>query len=292
MSQKEIPGGVKVFLDDTVQYVLDEEKKTVTVTAKKVAPPAPAPTVPAPTPTPKPPVLGTVAVVNNSTNVTDTQIQSWIDAVKIQADRDISKWWTYSVDFLQTAKGDKPARSDWYCGFFDTSDVANAAGWHDQGPFGEPLIKVFTVNSGEPSVTFSHEIVESISDTNANTTVRGFDDQGKPCMYYRESADPVENNTYQINGIDVSDFITPQWFIENSKGPWDFLNATNKPYQVLPGGYMQLSYDNGTTWTEIDKFAMVHQAKFARKARPPIASRYELYKKPVDQRVKSTFTLA
>jgi hypothetical protein len=239
-------------------------------------------TPPPPPPTPTPVnIMGTVAVVNNSTNVTDATIKKWIDAVKIQADRDISKWWGYSVDFVQVAKGALIPKSDWYCGFFDNSDVAGAAGWHDVGPNDEPLIKCFTVNAGDPAITFSHEIAESISDTNANTTIKGFDESGRACTYFLENCDAVEAEIYQINGVNVSDFVTRNWFVANSKGPWDFLSHTSKPFQILQGGYMEVNYGQG--WTEIDKFSQ-HLAKHHSNS-----SRYALYKKDEDARVKSTF---
>jgi hypothetical protein len=162
--------------------------------------------------------------------------------------------------------------------------VANAAGYHDQGRNGEPIIKI-DVSAGTPNVTISHEIVESISDTNANTTIKGYDENGKPCLYYRESADPVEEDTYQVNGIGVSDFITPLWFVNNSPGPWDHLGLLNKPYEIRQGGYMELSYDMGKTWKEVDKFS-----KRAKQHRA-MHSRWQLYKTPLEKRKESTFTV-
>jgi hypothetical protein len=228
-------------------------------------------------------IMGTVAVVNGSSNVSDTTLKTWIDAVKIQADRDISKYWGGSVDFVQVPKGQTPPKSDWYCGFFDNSDTAGAAGWHDVGSNNEPLIKCFTVNMGNPSITFSHEIAESISDTNANTTIKAFDENGKACLYFLENCDPVEEDTYTINNVTVSDFATRNWFVANSASPYDFLGHVSKPFQILKGGYMEVSYDGGRTWTEIDKFSknlVRHKSNH---------SRWALYKKPVEERVKSTF---
>jgi len=278
----------KVTSDPSQQQVWegrsDDRGKTWNVYRKFVVS-----TVTPPPPPPPPPnnvnIMGTVAVVNQSSNVSDATIKQWIDAVKIQADRDISKWWGYSVNFEQIAKGGTIPKADWYCGFFDNSDVAGAAGWHDVGPNREPLIKCFTRDAGNPSITFSHEIAESISDTNANTTVKGFDEKGKACTYFLENCDPVENNIYKINNVEVSDFVTKNWFVANSKGPYDFLNATNKPFQILDGGYMEISYDGGRTWQEVDKFSK--QAAKHRSAH----SRWALYKKPLEERVKSTFNV-
>jgi hypothetical protein len=247
-----------------------------------VIPPPPPPPPPTPGPTTVP-IMGTVAVVNQSSNVTDATITKWINAVKIQADRDISKFWGYSVDFIQIPKGQPIPKTDWYCGFFDTSDTAGAAGWHDVGPNNEPLIKCFTKNAGDPAITFSHEIAESISDTNANTTIKGFDEKGKACTYFLENCDAVEEDTYAINGVTVSDFVSKNWFVANSKGPYDYLEHTTKPFQILQGGYMEVNYGQG--WTEIDKFShnlARHKSK---------DSRWALYKKPVEERKRSTFSV-
>jgi hypothetical protein len=76
-------------------------------------------------------------------------------AVKAQADRDISKYWTYSMNFRFVPKNESPISGHWYCGFFDNSDQAGVLGWHDVGPNGEPLIKIFTRDSkrsGESTV--------------------------------------------------------------------------------------------------------------------------------------------
>ena len=189
------------------------------------------------------PSMGTCAVVNLSTTDSDDQVKRYIDAVQIQADRDISVYWGYTVNlvFIPGGKNAVIPKSNWYAGFFDDSDDPGALAWHDLGPNGEPLIKVFTKDSKQagvsPCSSFSHEIAESISDPLANTTVEGFDNNGNPALLYRENADPVEAGTYQINGLDVSNFVTPTWFVPRSKGPWNFMKQTAAPFQMLEGGY-------------------------------------------------------
>lgn len=278
MSSFTLSGDQKIIIESDADFVREADGFHVRCKVPKP---------PAPTPTPKPNILGTVAVVNQSTTDSDTTVKKWIDAVKIQADRDIARFWGGSVDFV-LAKTPPPA--DWYCLITDNSDTAGALGWHDVGPQGQPIIKVFTEfeaqGAGSSSITLSHEIAESIGDTNANTTVQGFDEQGRACLYFRENCDPVENNTYQINGVDVSDFITPSWFVNKSTAQLDFLKAVSKPYQILLGGYMEISYDNGQTWTSVNKNskrAALHKSS---------DSRYDLYKKQPSERERSTFKIA
>jgi hypothetical protein len=252
--------------------------------------PTPGPT-PTPTPTPSPtvPILGTVDVVNHSTTDSDDTIKKWVAAVQLQANNDISKYWSYTVQMNVLSKGATPTKGHWMCGFFDNSDQAGVLGWHSVGPNNEPLIKCFTAESerfGEsPSVTLSHEIAESIGDPDANTTIKGFDENGKPCLYFMENCDPVEAREYNVNGVPVSDFVTPAWWNASSTSAtkMDFLGAISKPYQILKGGYMEVSYDNGNSWSEVDKFS-----KFKHMHKRP-QSRWNLYKTPLQDRQKSTF---
>lgn len=236
--------------------------------------------------------MGTCAVVNFSSTDSDDQVKSYIGAVQTRVDRDISAYWGYTVNLVFIPGGESAVipKSDWCAGFFDDSDDPGALAWHDLGPNGEPLIKVFTKDSRNagvsPSSSFSHEVAESISDPLANTTVEGFDNNGNPALLFRENADPVESATYQINGLDMSNFVTPTWFVPRSNGPWDFMNQTTDPFQMLEGGYEMYSYDNGTSWNQVDKQSKklsMHKSHH---------SRWALYQKKHNQRIRSTFKVS
>jgi hypothetical protein len=207
--------------------------------------------------------------------------------VKTQLDRDVAPLWGNTCDFIIIPKNQTPPLADGYATFSDNADISGDLGFHDVGPNGEPIIKVFTKESerfGEsPSITFSHEVIECIGDWNANTTVQGVDEQGKPCLYFREACDAVESDFYQINGVSLSNFVSPSWFSETGSIPFDFLGKITKPFQIDHGGYIELSYDNGRSWVEVDKASKrldIHKSPH---------SRWALYKKPKDQRIKSTF---
>ena len=253
--------------------------------------PTPVPPVPTPIPTPIPSpikIMGVIAVQNLSTDTTDADVQKWMAALKTQCDRDVYPIWGNSIEFVFVPKAQKPPVADWYAVFLDTSDSPGALAYHDVGPNGEPISKIFTKTerqAGEsPSVGFSHEIIECIGDPSANQTLKGLDPDGKPCLMFQELADPVESSFYDIDGVTLSDFVTPDWFNETPKSNFmDFLRVVPKQFQLAAGGYEEVSYDNGQTWTEIDKAstrAALHRSEH---------SRHALYKKRHEQRVKSTF---
>jgi hypothetical protein len=249
-------------------------------------PPGPNPPGP-PTPT-NIPLLGDIDIINKSNESSDN-IKKMVDACKTQCDRDVAQYWGGTVAFHILGANELPSKGHWYCGFFNNSDEAGVLGWHDSGPNNEPLIKIFTQEAerfGEnPSVTLSHEVIESIGDTDANTTVKGVDESGRACIYFRENCDPVEALTYDVDGVPMSDFVTPSWFTQNpaSTSKFDFLQKCTKPFQILKGGYMEISYDNGKTWSEVDKMSKL--AARHKKAH----SRWALYKKPMHERQRSTF---
>lgn len=261
---------------------------TRVIWARHHHPPGPTPT---PTPTPTVKIMGTVAVVNLSRQIDDNTLQQYVNATKKQLDRDASPIWGYSLNFVMVPKGQDPPKSDAYMAVADTIDAPGAAGYHDWGPNGEPIIKI-DVSAGDVSVTISHECLETVSDFNANTTKQAYvptnSDQPlstQPALVYAESADATEEDTYQVDGVTVSNFVTPLWFLHNSPGPWDHLGLMTRPLEVRKGGYMAYSTDSGKTWTEVDNFS-----KKANRHRGP-TSRYALYRKPFEARRKSTFKI-
>jgi hypothetical protein len=139
----------------------------------------------------------------------------------------------------------------WALAFLDRADVANALGYHDLTPDGFPLSKVFvqtTVENGQlVSVTASHELAEMLVDPAINLCAVG----PKNTFYAYETADPVEELTITVDGIRMTDFVYPSWF-EDFRKPgstrFDHARKVNRPFQILPGGYMSV-FKNGK-WTQ------------------------------------------
>lgn len=242
--------------------------------------------------TPPANVMGTMNVINHSTQVTDAQVQAWTTGIQQQCNTDVAKAWGGTVNLVWIPNTQAPAAGNWVAGIFDTADQAGALGYHEVGPNGEPLAKIFITVSKQagvdPATVLSHEVIESIGDPNTNTLVKNCQDvNGKACTMFQELCDAVEDNVYQVGGINVSDFITKNWFVANSTGPYDQLNATTKPFQLLPGGYSEVSYDGGRTWTQ-EVLAMKGKMAMYREMAGE-ASRWTKYKKPMSERKRSTY---
>src|SRR2546426_5519681 len=71
-------------------------------------------------------------------------------------------------------------------------------------------------------------------------------------VYAYESADPVEALSFDVDGIQMSDFIHPAYFEDFHKPGsvrFDHLDKVKKPFQILSGGY-QIIFRNGK-WSQV-----------------------------------------
>jgi len=56
-----------------------------------------------------------------------------------------------------------------------------------------------------------------------------------------EVCDPVQECTYKIDGVRVSDFVVPEWFEEDRpRGSlrFSFMGSVNEPFELAPEGYI------------------------------------------------------
>ncbi|MGZ5874028.1 MAG: hypothetical protein ACXWKP_18155 [Bradyrhizobium sp.] len=146
--------------------------------------------------------------------------------------------WGYPVKLYNT---DKPKPSDWQFIYFDTADQAGALGYHDLTEKGQPISKIFVKTTLDDhqlvSVTACHELFEMVIDPIANLWAQATN----RTEYAYEMCDPVEEDTFKVNGIEMSNFLHPAWF-EPFKHPpgtkFDHLGLLKKPFSMTKGGYM------------------------------------------------------
>ena len=98
-------------------------------------------------------------------------------------------------------------------------------------------------------MTASHEIAEMLIDPAIALGAQGPDGSS---WYAYETADAVEREEFDVNGIAMSNFVFPAWF-EGFRAPrstqFDYLNHCTQPFELRPGGYISI-YKNGT-WQQI-----------------------------------------
>jgi hypothetical protein len=211
--------------------------------------------------------LRQIAILNSCTAAPASAVQDWVRAVQLQITRDVVPTWDAVATLHYLPKGSTVPAGYWLVAVVDDADQANALGYHDIGPHGEPMGKVFvrtTLNDGEePSVTLSHEVLEMMGDPFVAQVVA---DESDPTKYWaREVCDACERQSYAITlpatatkpqrDVRVSDFVLPAYFNTLARGlpiPWTFLKSITGPVPMLaPGGYMAFVKDG--VWSQVSR---------------------------------------
>jgi hypothetical protein len=146
--------------------------------------------------------------------------------------------WGYPVKLYNTRKA-KP--SDWQFIYFDNADQAGALGYHDLTEKGQPISKIFVRttldNRQQVSVTACHELFEMVIDPIANLWAQATN----RTEYAYEMCDPVEEDIFKVDGIEMSNFVHPSWFepfIHPPGTKFDHLGRLKKPFSITKGGYV------------------------------------------------------
>jgi hypothetical protein len=92
------------------------------------------------------------------------------------------------------------------------------------------------------SVAASHELIEMLCDMTGFTTTPGQSlHAGQGYVdYVVEVCDPCESSSYKIDGIEVSDFVTPHYYepAGTTAPRYSFTGRITGPLQLLGGGYI------------------------------------------------------
>jgi hypothetical protein len=199
-----------------------------------------------------------ISVLNASTAMTDGEVQALVPVMQKQVDEDFDPAWNIDASLEFVAKDQTPQPGSWWLSIFDDSDQAGALGYHDVTDEGLPLGKVFAGTDHalglEVSVTFSHELLEILADPEINRCVFLQRDDGSGIIVAYESCDAVEADElgYEIDGVLVSDFVTPRWFMPGFPGPYDFKERCSGPLELRPGGYISVyEVGKGMGWQQV-----------------------------------------
>lgn len=201
-----------------------------------------------------------ISVINHTNgNVSDEELQGAIRAINRQIREDYEPYWHIGAELrLEGRSGKKPStqnivdmRGDAVLYLWDAADVDNALGYHDLTNGGVPYGFVFTELAKqlkeEWTVTLSHEALELVGDSEVNLLVQGPhpSDSQHTVFHWYEMCDAVQAETYEIDGVKVSNFVLPLYFTggEEKGGRNDFLGRAYKgktlqSFGVNPGGYV------------------------------------------------------
>lgn len=189
----------------------------------------------------------TIYVVNHSTQVSDTEVGRMAAAWTLQVAHHIAPaYGRIAVPVLFWRGGKQLPTQARILTIQNTCDDPQALGYHTEdgsehiyGVIGTevPLANGATALTGAYSVSTigSHEVGELLLDPFCSTTA----DSGNGFAVAYEIADPVQDGLYPINGVDVSNFVTPEWFNPQPApgAKFDYLGALRSPFSLSKGGY-------------------------------------------------------
>jgi len=205
-----------------------------------------------------------ISIVNHTNGkVTDEELQTAIRAINRQIAEDFTPYWSLAATLrLEGRSASQPdsaqaadMRGDAVIYLWDKSDVEGALGYHFQNNRGIPFGFVFTSIAeelGEPwSITLSHEALELIGDAETNQLAIGPHPdpaQDRSVFFWFEMCDAVEAESYEIDGVKVSNFLLPLYFTgtRDNDEPGarnDYLGRaykgqTLRSFGINPGGYV------------------------------------------------------
>jgi hypothetical protein len=167
-------------------------------------------------------------------------VRGWVDAVRAQVDEDFAPHWGH----IEVRYGNNPQPGEIIVPIRDNTDIGGAGGYHYYDGL-DPHGVVF-LDSGQPDVVLSHEILEIAADATTNFFAMNFGAIGPTEWRIVEVCDPVQRFTYAKRGYQVSDFVTRQYFGEYGEEPLDysFLGAVSQPYEIANGGYQIVYTDD------------------------------------------------
>ena len=200
-----------------------------------------------------------IQVKNISTAMSDQDVQTALAAVAAQVADDVAPIWLNepaTLPLIDTTATFAPGA--WQFIVADTpqqvsQNAPGAAGDHDDSggvPVGYAFAQITLQAGMDPNVTISHEVLEMIGDSLIDQCNQ-WSDIPNALFLAQELCDPVEDDSlaYDKNGVKVSDFVTPQYFIPGSAGPYDFKAHLSAPNTLATGGY-QLTWDPTKGWQQ------------------------------------------
>jgi len=167
-----------------------------------------------------------ISVINHSNGeVSDAELQKVIRAINRQISEDFQPYWSIGATLrLEGRSVNRPdaasnadTRGDAVIYLWDEADVDGAIGYHAANNAGIPFGFVFTSIAREVgedwSVTLSHEALELLGDPETNLLVMGpHPTEDRDVFHWFEMCDAVQDESYEIDGVAVSNFLLPLYF--------------------------------------------------------------------------------
>lgn len=204
-----------------------------------------------------------VGLVDKTKKIDPELLRAAAAALTIQVTRDLPQFWTVQATVLTVPNPAKIPSGVWPV--FLVAELPPGEGGFHLDKHNQPYAEVIaSPTSEEWTIDASHEIIEMLVDPygnrmqqSASIEIAGNDviDGTSQFGYLVEACDPCEADqyAYPIQGIAVSDFITPHFYdpITTPGTRYSFTGKIERPRQILPGGYISFINNEADEWQQI-----------------------------------------
>jgi hypothetical protein len=204
-----------------------------------------------------------VGLVDTTKTIDAEKMVAVAAALNVQVTRALPQFWSVSATVSHLPDPNNIPQGFWPVQL--VKSLPPGEGGFHLTQHNQPYAKVIaTPDSDDWTIDASHETIEMLVDPSGNrlktadaigvvkNKIQGVAGQYE---YLVEACDPCEadNFGYQIDGITVSDFITPHFYDQQTTTGtrYSFTGAIKSPLEILPGGYITWVDPKDNTFNQI-----------------------------------------
>jgi hypothetical protein len=204
-----------------------------------------------------------VGLVDTTGSINPDLVQAAAAALNIQVTRDLPQFWNVQATVQYLPNHSKIPAGVWPVQL--VKELPPGEGGYHLDKNNQPYSKVIaTPNDDTWTIDASHETIEMLVDPYGNRMQSSvaieivgskIQDGTGQFNYLVEACDPCEANGYgyTINGIVVSDFLTPHFYdpVVTPGTRYSFTGTLSAPRQILPGGYISFVDQETDEWQQL-----------------------------------------
>jgi hypothetical protein len=190
-----------------------------------------------------------IAIIDQTASITATIMEQVRAAMAIQVNSHFNQY--YGISAVIEVHNSLPS-GYWPIFIRKQLSVSGVNGFHyfaQNTPYAEVLY------NADWTYTLSHELLEMLYNPYGLEFENYTDAGGQTVDYVAEVADATNGKGYKINGVMVSNFITPNYWdlFTSSTVKYDYMGLLTAPRQLADGGYMSFR-DNLGNYTKAIKY--------------------------------------
>jgi hypothetical protein len=204
-----------------------------------------------------------VGLVDTTGKVDPSLMQAAAAALNLQVMRDLPQFWNVQATVQYLPSPSKIPAGVWPVQL--VKSLPPGEGGFHLDKHNQPYAEVIAApNDDSWTIDASHETIEMLIDPSGNRMQssiaieivgKKIQDGTGQFNYLVEGCDPCEANNYgyTVQGIVVSDFITPHFYdpVVTQGTRYSFTGAVTAPRQILPGGYISFVNQETDEWQQI-----------------------------------------